>query len=155
VEPRGEALPEPRPVGPAGAFVRALGRLVEIRVGRITHVADVERMHADVVGAMEGAAATGCVICCDCRGASPLTPDAADAWSRAMREVSPFVERGSVLVDAANTMFNLQVERVVRCAGIPSGQLFFDGDATFEWLQGVLTEPERSELRSFLANADA
>jgi hypothetical protein len=142
-------------VGPAGAWVRAFGRLVEIRIGRITHVADVQRMHADVVGAMEAAAAAGCFVCCDCRRASPLTPDAADAWSRVIREASTSVGRSFILVDAANTMFNLQVERVVRCAGIPAGQLFFDRDAAFEWLQGVLTEPERSELRSFLANADA
>ena len=149
----GEVSLPARPA-PSG-HVRMVGRLVEVHVRRLTSVADVESVHAEILHAIGPPSAPDCILCVDCRAAAALPPGAVDAMSRSMREVNPRIERSAVLVDSSNSMFSLQAERAVQCAGKSERQVFSDVDEALEWLDRGLTEVERSELRKFLSRVDA
>jgi len=149
----GEVSLPARPA-PSG-HVRKVGRLVEVRVSRLTSVADVESVHAEILRAIGPPSAPDCILCVDCRSAAALPPGAVDTMSRGMREVNPRIERSAVVVDASNAMFSLQAERAVQCAGKSERQVFSDVDEALEWLDRGLTEVERSELRKFLSRVDA
>jgi hypothetical protein len=130
-----------------------IGRLVEVRIRRLADVADVESLNAGVFAAMHRAGREA-VICADNRRASPLQRGIADAWSRGMRKANGSIARSAILVDPSNMMFNLQIERVVHCAGSPTRRLFADREELQNWLEGDLTEPERRALRRFLSDGD-
>lgn len=119
-------------------------------MSRLTSVADVESVHAEIVRAIGRSPAPDCVLCVDCRSAAALPPGAVDSMSRGMREINPRIERSAVLVEASNSMFSLQAERAVRCAGNSERHVFSSVDELLEWLDDGLTEAERSEVRTFL-----
>jgi hypothetical protein len=64
-----------------------------------------------------------------------------------MRESNRGIVRSGLLIDPANTMFNLQVERVVRCALNPARRLFDNIDELRDWLGTALGESDRGALR--------
>jgi hypothetical protein len=137
----------------SGSLVRVrVGRLVEVRLGRLACVADVESLNAAVVGAMRSAGAfgSGVVVCADHRSASPVPSDLADPWSRGMRGVNRSISRSAILLNPANVTFNLQIQRVVQCAGSAERRVFTDRQEVQEWLDGRLSEAERAALRVFL-----
>src|SRR5258708_22170226 len=99
------------------SYARAwAGRLVKVRVRELKSLADVESLDAQVFAAI-ARTGPGAVICADFRQASPLSPQVASAWSRGMRRANRNISRSALLLDPSNTMFNLQIVRVVRCAG--------------------------------------
>ncbi len=126
-----------------------VGRLVEMRVRRLTNLADVDAFNASANAAMR-LAGPAFVICADHRYASPVSTDLADPWSRAMRSVNRNLGRSAIFLHPANTTFNLQIQRVVRCAGSDARRLFTDRKELLEWLDVLLTEAERAALRTFL-----
>lgn len=134
----------------AGAFqtVRA-GRLVQIRVRRLADLADVERLD-DAVGSALRAAGPGASICADYRSTLPLSPAVAKAWVNVMRGTNGALARSAVLIDPRNTLFNLQIERIVRCTANPARRIFQDIARLGEWMAGVLEEPERAAVGTFL-----
>jgi hypothetical protein len=121
------------------------GSIVEVCVRRLASVGDVAALHAQVVEALLRAGPRP-VICADHRHASPLSRDVADAWSRVMRENNASGVRGGILLDPSNTMYNLQIERVVGCAGNPARRLFTDIDLLRAWIGGTLSPSERKAL---------
>ncbi|MGO9837419.1 MAG: hypothetical protein ACLP1X_24785 [Polyangiaceae bacterium] len=121
------------------------GSIVEIRVRRLASVGDIGALHAQVVEALRRAGPRP-VICADHRLASPFSRDVADAWSRVMRENNASGVRGGILLDPSNTMYNLQIERVVRCAGNTARRLFTDIDLLRAWIGGTLNPSERKAL---------
>ncbi len=142
-----------RPLGTA-AFARAgVGRIIEIRVRRLPHVAAVDALGAGVFEAM-GRVGSEVVICADYRLATPISPHVADAWSRVMRETNGRITLSALLLDPDNTMFNLQLKRIVRCAGSPGRRLFEDVDELRDWTDYALTEAERGGLLTFLTSRD-
>jgi hypothetical protein len=134
------------------ACVRA-GRLVEVRVGRLARLTDVVSLNAAVFAAV-GRGGPGAVICADYRKAAPFTGEVANVWSQAMRRTNESITRSALLLDPSNTMFNLQLERVVRCAGNEDRRTFSDAEELCEWLDGTLTEREREALRTLLLPAE-
>jgi hypothetical protein len=135
----------------AASFARVrVGRIVEVRVGRLAHLTDVESLNAAVFAAVRRAG-PGAVICSDHRGATPLTGDVANAWSRGMRKANASIVRGALLLDPSNTMYNLQLERVVHCAGNEDRRLFKDADELYDWLGGNLTEAEREVVQTWVS----
>ena len=133
-----------------GSFARVrVGRLVEVRVGRLARLSDVDSLNGSVWAAVGGVGA-GAVICADYRKATPLTGEVASAWSHAMRRTNESIVRSALLLDPTNTMFNLQVERVVHCAANEHRRLFKDAKELQDWLEGILTQAEREALRAFL-----
>lgn len=154
MENLGEVSLEARPAPGADlTSVRAIGRLIAIRVRRVASVADVDRVHADILRAMGPSSAADRIACTDCRAAPPLPPGVVDAWSRGMRELNHRIERSAMLVDTGSAMFTLQAERAVRCAGKAERRLFTDPDVLLRWLDGLLVEGERAELRRFLSRS--
>ena len=79
-----------------------------------------------------------------------LPSDVADPWSRAMRGVNRNLSRCAILLNPANTTFNLQIQRVVQCAGSDARRVFTDRQELQEWLDGRLSDVERVALRLFL-----
>jgi hypothetical protein len=129
-----------------------VGRIVEVRVRRLVDVADVESLNAAVFAAMRRAG-PGAIVCADYRRVSPLQYGIADVWARAIRKANGSIARSAILVDPSNTMFNLQFERIVQCAGNPARRFFTGVDDVRRWLDVDLTEPERGALQAFLSVA--
>ena len=63
-----------------------------------------------------------------------------------MRQNNASGLRGGLLLDPSNAKDNLQIERVVRCAGNPARRLFADIDLLRDWIAGPLSEWERKAL---------
>ncbi|MDP9000103.1 MAG: hypothetical protein M3O46_08330 [Myxococcota bacterium] len=136
----------------AASFARVhVGRIVAVRIRRLADLGDVDAIHMDVLAAVQRAG-PGAVICADQRLGSLLRRDVADAWSRAMRSTNSGISRSGVLIDPANTGFNLQAERVVHCAGNPNRRIFADAQELCKWVGDVLTEPERNALQDLFAD---
>jgi hypothetical protein len=132
-------------------FVRiAGGRIVEVHVRRLSNVQDVAMLEAQVKAAVAIVGPHG-VFCGDHRYTAPLSSEVADAWSRAMSGNRRSAMRGGILLDPANALYNLQVERVVRCAPNPARFLFTDVEGLRAWVGATLTEPERHSLHNVLA----
>jgi hypothetical protein len=123
--------------------------LIEIRVRRLDDVAAVASLSAGVIEAVRQVD-RGAVIWGDYRGASPISAQVASAWSRDMRHANRSIARSGILLDPANEMFNLQVVRVVQCAGNPSRKLFTDPRELLAWLRDDLTPDEREVLRGLI-----
>ena len=128
------------------------GRIVQLQVRRLADLDDVEALHAEVTAQIRSAG-TEVVICSDCRFASPVSREVAHVWARSMRQNNGGVVRSGIILDPANTMFNLQLERVVRCSIHPQRRLFDDVTMVRDWLGVTLSEPEREALRQLLADA--
>jgi hypothetical protein len=126
------------------------GRVIQLRVRRLAEVADVDRLTAAVASAIDEAG-PGASICADFRGASPLPPEVAKAWSRAMRKMNGSLVRSALLLDPANALFNLQLERVVKCAGNPARRLFPNMADLQQWIAGALEGWERDAVGAFLS----
>jgi hypothetical protein len=138
----------------AASFVRVrAGRIVEVHVRPLADLSEVESLDAEVYAAVQRAG-RGAVICADHRLASPLSREMADVWSRAMRGKNIRIARSGVLLDPTNTMYNLQVQRVVSCAGNPARRLFVDKEGLLDWVGEVLAEPERRALRDVFSEAE-
>jgi hypothetical protein len=134
----------------SGCFARVRrGRLVAVRIGRLASIEDVESLDSAVASAAK-LAGPEVIICGDHRFASPLPSDIADLWSGAMRRNNRTVVRSAILLDPANATFNLQMERIVRCAGKQDRRVFIERAAVYEWLDDHLNDEERAALRVFL-----
>ncbi len=134
----------------SGCFARVrTGRLVEVRIGRLSAAADIESLNTAVLAAFRSVG-PGVLVCADHRFAHPLPGHLADAWSGAMRRTNRSVARSAFLLDPANITFNIQIERIVRCAGSDARRVFTDREVLHEWLDSWLTDAERTALRVFL-----
>jgi hypothetical protein len=135
---------------PHASFAGVRGEhLIEIRVRRLDDVATVASLSAGVYAAVRQVDC-GAVIWGDYRRASPISAQVASAWSRDMRHANRCIARSGILLDPANEMFNLQVVRVVQCAGNPSRRLFTDPRELLAWLHDQLTPDEREVLHGLI-----
>jgi hypothetical protein len=145
-----------RPGSPRGrSSARVLaGRLVEVRVVRLVDIADVQRLNAEVHAAIRRAGPGPAFLYCDHRAGSPVARDVADAWSRGMRDANRSIAGSAILLDPANVTFNLQVERIVRCAGNAS-RLIFSAPAELQaMMETLLASQENDALRRSLYDRD-
>lgn len=133
-------------------FVRTpVGRIIEVRVRLLTNRTDVEQLSAAVWAALRRVG-SGAVICADYRSAGPLTSEIATLWSTAMRRTNGSIVRSALLLDSSNTLFNLQMARVVRCSANEQRRLFEDEQELRRWLADALTDCERDGLRSLFSS---
>jgi hypothetical protein len=123
--------------------------IVRVCLHRFDDVEAVAALGADIIAAL-GKTAPGAVIFADHRRASPLSSQAASAWSRDMRRVNPSIARSGLLLDPSNAVFNLQLERVVQCAGNDARRIFTDPEELYLWLAESLNEDEKTALRAML-----
>lgn len=142
---------EEDPAGPRPYTVRSgAGRVVEVRLRRLRHVDDIRSLGA-LVRAAAGRAGQSAIIFSDMRRMAPVPHLLADFWSRDMRELNPGIIRTGTLLDRDNIAFNLQLERVVRCACSPMRRLFFDASELRAWLAPAATAAELAHLDTLLA----
>jgi hypothetical protein len=125
------------------------GRVIQLRVRRLLDLEDVERLGDAVVCAIRDAG-PGASICADYRRTSPLPPAVAKAWSSVMRATNSALARSALLIEPGNTLFNLQMERIVRCSVNPARRIFSDVVKLGDWMAAVLEESERAAVGSFL-----
>lgn len=130
-----------------------VGRVVEVRIRRLANLDEMQWLTTEVFAAIERAG-PGAVIGTDCRSAFPVGRHVARAWSRAMRKANGQIARSAFLLDPANTMFNLQLERIVDCALNPSRRCFTQLDQVRSWIGAVLPEPERQAVDALFSDDD-
>jgi len=126
-----------------------VGRLLEIRVFGVCSVDDIVALTCQLREAahlLDGQP----IIFGDFRTACPFSQAVADEWSRDMRGFNGKLTRSALLLSAENETFNLQLARVVRCAGWASRRLFSSAGELREWLRGSLTEVELARLNCLL-----
>jgi hypothetical protein len=150
----GTASPQPRGLAarpPPQPFVvrSAVGRLVELQVFELGLPEDVGVLNAALLAAVSSFD-TSVVLLADHRRARPFPHEVGDAWSRGMRLLNTRVIRSAILLDPANETFNLQLARVVRCAGSPRRRWFEDPSELRGWLADVVTPSERARLDELL-----
>lgn len=121
------------------------GRLLEVRVFEVFSVDDIASLSAALAEEALALVAPP-VIFCDYRAAPPFSQAVADEWSREMRGFNAKVVRSAILISPDNETFNLQLARVVRCAGSASRQLFSDAGELREWLWELLTATELARV---------
>ena len=128
-----------------------------VRIHRLAALSDIEALRAEMFAAVWRVGPRA-VICGDYRFATPLAPDVADAWARGMREANRYIALSAALLDPENTMFNLQIERIVRCAGSAERRLFTEIDPLRDWMTSAtgaaLTRTELAELKAFVAEVE-
>jgi hypothetical protein len=134
--------------GRSFAAVR-IGRLVEVRVEQLNDCAEVEALNVAVACALR-CCAPRAVVCANLRGAAPLVGEMAGVWAHAMRQANGAIDRSALLLDPSNTIFNLQMERIVRCANNELRRLFKEPEEVCAWLDVGLTDAERNSLRTLL-----
>jgi hypothetical protein len=126
-----------------------VGRLVELRLFELSLPDEVTALSV-ALGSAAAPLGSRAVVLADYRRAGPFPHGVGDAWSRAMRRSNQNVLRSAALLDPANETFNLQIARVIRCAGLPARRWFNEVDELRAWLADVLTEGERARLDAFL-----
>ncbi len=68
-----------------------------------------------------------------------------------MRRNDGHVVRRGLLLEPSNAMYNLQLERVVRCAGNSSRRFFTGIDKLRDWVGEALSGSERGALGDLFA----
>jgi hypothetical protein len=135
--------------GPAFTVNLCVGRLLEVRIFYLSGPDTLSRLSQRMVTFAKAGAAPA-VIFGDYTLASPFSQMVGDAWSRAMRGFNESVAWSALLLARSNETFNLQIERVVRCAGNPGRRLFYDGPELREWVAQRATQAELMRVDELL-----
>jgi hypothetical protein len=125
------------------------GRLLELQVFDLGLPEDVEAL-ARAVFAAAAELGVPAILLSDNRAAGPFSQEVGDSWSRVMRQFNARVARSAILLDPANETFNLQLERVVRCAGSTRRRWFCDPFEARAWLADVASPSEMTRLDEVL-----
>lgn len=147
-------------IGGTGASRRftqvRVGHLIAVRAPPgLTSLVDVRAFTTDVLTAVRETDGPA-LLCADYRRASPVVPEAASPWADTMRNANAHLIRSAVLVEPSNAIFNLQIERVVRCAGGDARRrIFADLAELCDWMRDASTEAERRAIKAFLAADDS
>jgi len=142
------------PLG-ARSFARnRVGRVVEVRVRSLSALADIQAINTQVAMALHRAG-PGAIICADHRLASPVSCRVADLWADGMRAANKRISWAAILLDPLNTTFDLQIERIVKCAGSPTRRLVTGLGEMHAWLGDALSVAEWSAIETFLAAGEA
>ncbi len=126
------------------------GRVVSLHIRRLRDLNDVRSLGAMVHEAARRAGRHA-IIFSDMRRMSPVPQHLADPWARNMRAGNKLLERTGILLDRDNITFNLQLERIVRCAGDPRRRIFHDARELRDWLAGSATAAELADIDRLLA----
>lgn len=133
----------------AKSMARLRGKqLVELRVHRLGDRADLASFDEQIGAAVRCADVP--LLYADYRHASPVLPSVARLWSQAMRRANGRIHRTAMLVDPANVLFNLQLQRMVQCTHNPMRQIFTDRDDLVAWLAAGCSAQERGMLRDLV-----
>jgi len=140
---------KPESAGRPFTVLSEVGRLLEIRLFGVCGLDDIAALTAQLREAAHSLDGRP-IIFGDFRRAPPFSQAVADQWSRDMRGFNDRLTRSALLLSTENGTFNLQFERVVRCAGCASRRLFSSAGELREWLRGSLTQVELARLDRLL-----
>jgi hypothetical protein len=70
-----------------------------------------------------------------------------------MRGTNSALARSALLIDPHNILFNLQIERIVRCSANPARRIFPDVAGLADWMAGVLEASERAAVGAFFSES--
>lgn len=129
----------------------SVGGLLEMRAGRLECVDDLLAFHDAIARAARRSEAPS-VVFADYRSGSPFPQDVGDAWCRCMRKDNGRISASGILLDPMNHTFNLQFERVVRCAGNPARRVFHEASELRDWLSLATTADELARINDLLRN---
>jgi hypothetical protein len=139
--------------GPPFALSSRVGRLIEVRLWRLRDADDLLALGAGIDHEARRLP-TRALIFADHRRTSPIPPDVADSWCRCMRGHKESVVRSAILLEPSNDTYNLQVERVVRCALNPLRRVFYERQELRDWLGQAGTTEELARLDQLLAEEE-
>lgn len=127
-----------------------VGRLIEVRLGWLNEVSDIQKIEEGLVQAFTqiGSAA---IICADLRGIEVFSPAVSDALLETFKRDNRHLVRSALLLSAANAIFNLQVERLLREAANPARRAFRAPEQLLAWLGEVLRPDELLRAKQMLA----
>ena len=129
----------------------SVGGLLEMRAGRLECLDDLLAFHHAIHRAARRLQ-TRTVVFADYRRGRPFPQDVGDAWCRFMRQDNARISASGILLDPMNHTFNLQFERVVRCAGNPARRIFHDAGELRDWLSHATTAAELARINDLLRN---
>jgi len=130
---------------------RHAGRLLEVRQIATTPVGlDEILAFRDVLLGRIRAATEPLAICFDLRQATLFAPPVAEQLAAMMKVVNTKLERSAIVVPPDRATFALQMERLVRAAGVASRRTFRNAILAADWLGEVLDDEEKARLREFL-----
>ena len=125
-----------------------VGRLVELRVESPVTYEELLEFHdtlAKVCKPIQGQI----VMCTDLVGATVFTQPVTQRWMAIIKQDAPIVERNAVLI-GEGAVFSMQVERIIRQAGLKNRKAFLSPTDLTAWLGEILTVRERTRLDSYL-----
>jgi hypothetical protein len=147
---RDRSLEDP---GPAFTVRRRVGRLLEIRILHLRHVDQLLTLSTTILKEAR-ALPSRAIVFGDFRRTRPFSQDVADRWSRDMRGYNVGLALSGILLAPWNATFNLQIERVIRCAGNPWRRTFYDVRELRSWVAIRATSDELERLDHLLSLGD-
>jgi hypothetical protein len=129
---------------------KRVGRLVEARFGSPLTRADVESA-VQLVQAIGAASPGQMVACTDVSGLDIVPPEAVDLITALFTRTNPRVVRGAFLLPSAYGTVSIQMEHMIRQAGLANRRCFREPALLRRWLDDVLTSQEAARLAQFLA----
>lgn len=127
----------------------SVGGLLELRAGRLECLDDLLAYHRAIDRAARHLQ-TRSVIFADYRRGSPFPQDVGDELCRCMRKHNARISASGILLDPMNHTFNLQLERVVRCAGNPARRIFHEAGELRDWLSHATTAAELARINDLV-----
>jgi hypothetical protein len=126
----------------------SVGKLVEARL----MTADSYAVAACLGAIAETVASAPCPVVglLDMTQVRVLAQEEAQLLLSVMREDNARVQRTAIVINA-DPLFGMQVERLVRAAGLPQRQVFRVPAQAVGWLAEVLSPEETARARAFMA----
>jgi hypothetical protein len=130
------------------AVANHTGRLIELCVESPVSRQDTEGLGAELRRVLPAQPAK-VVIAADMAMARTLPPAVVDDLIAIMRSDNPSIERSGLLVPDDAAVFGMQVERMIKDAGIASRRVFRDALLWQTWLAELLSPAEARRLHQF------
>jgi hypothetical protein len=127
-----------------------VGRLVEARVFGLRTRVEVEAYAADLA-AVVAKMPTSPVLCADHRPVVIYPQEVADRLGELFLAMNTRLERATLIAARSNATLMLQLERLVREAGVSHRRVVYTPDDALQHLAGSLDPAELQRARAFLA----
>ena len=127
----------------------SVGGLLEMRAGRLECLDDLLAYHRAIDRAVRHLQSRS-VVFADYRRGMPFPQDVGDELCRCMRKHNARISASGILLDPMNHTFNLQLERVVRCAGNPDRRIFYDAAELRDWFSHATTAAELARINDLV-----
>jgi hypothetical protein len=125
-----------------------VGRLVEIRLQSPITMEELDELR-QLNGMMLASLGKPAVVCTDLRAMTLFSPELAERFLDGAKSLNPRIERSAFLLPE-RAVFTLQMERIIREAGLEARRTFVRAPELEAWLGELLDKDERARLGAFL-----